>query len=77
MVYGAEAMIPAEYEATSQRRAAFNPTKNNELLAANLDLLEETRDRAQLKVATYQLRVARYYNKKVRVRRYRVGDLVL
>ncbi|GMH07669.1 hypothetical protein Nepgr_009509 [Nepenthes gracilis] len=43
----------------------------------HLDLLEEARNKAQLCVAMYQSRVARYYNKKVKARRFEVGDLVL
>ncbi|XP_052177535.1 uncharacterized protein LOC127791591 [Diospyros lotus] len=77
LVYGSEAMIPAEHKVTSQRRATFNPEGNDELLAANLDLLEEARDTARLRIAIYQQRVARYYNRKVRVRWYKLGDRVL
>ena len=42
-----------------------------------LDLLEERRTDAQLRLAAYQARAARYYNKKVRPKRFGVGDLVL
>ena len=77
MVYGTEAMIPAEFEVTSQRRATFDPEENAQLLAHNLDLLEEARETTRLRMATYQRRVARYYNRRVRIRCYRVGDLVL
>jgi len=77
MVYGSEAMIPAELEVFSQRRATFNPNDNDQLLTANLDLLEEARETARLRVAVYQQRIARYYNKYARIRRLNVGDLVL
>ena len=70
-------MIPAEFEVTSQRRASFRPEDNDQLLAASLDLAEEAREAARMRVAVYQQRVARYYNKKVRARSYKVGDLVL
>ena len=76
MVYGFVAMIPAESEMTNHRRAPFN-RDDNELLIASLDLLEEVRDTARIKIAIYQQRVARYYNRKVRVRYCNVGDLVL
>ena len=77
LVYGTEAMISAEYKVTSQRRATFDPEENAQLLAINLDLLEEAREVARLRVATYQQRVARYYNRRVRVQCYNVSNLVL
>ena len=77
MVYGTEAMIPVEFEVTSQRRASFRPEANDQLLAASLDLAEEARETARQMLAVYQQRVARYYNKKVRARSYKAGDLVL
>lgn len=67
MVYGSEAIISAEYEVTSQWRATFNLEGNDWMLITNLDLLEEARESACI----------RYYNRKVQVRRYKPGDLVL
>ena len=46
-------------------------------MCGELDLLEETRARALLRVAAYQQRSARYFNSKVKDRRFKVGDLVL
>ena len=43
----------------------------------SLDLLEEARDIARMRVAVYQQRVARYYNRKVHARQYDVRNLVL
>ena len=43
---------------------------------ANLDLLEETREEASIKNATRQREVAKHYNKKVKVHKFEVGDLV-
>ena len=65
LVYGTEAMIPAEFEVTSQRRATFDPEENAQLLAHNLDLLEEARETARLRLMMYQQRVARFYNRRV------------
>ena len=42
-----------------------------------MDLLEEARDTARVRVAVYQQRVVRYYNRKVHARQYNVGNLVL
>ncbi|XP_074358004.1 uncharacterized protein LOC141697496 [Apium graveolens] len=43
----------------------------------HLDLLDEARTNSQLKLAAYQQRIARYFNKKVKSVPFKVGDLVL
>ncbi|XP_074324266.1 uncharacterized protein LOC141703407 [Apium graveolens] len=43
----------------------------------HLDLLEETRENSQLRLAAYQQRAARYYNKKIKGQLLKVGDMVL
>ena len=43
----------------------------------SLDLVDERREQSQLQVAAYQQKVARYFNSKVRERKFNVGDLVL
>ncbi|GMH25591.1 hypothetical protein Nepgr_027434 [Nepenthes gracilis] len=77
LCYGVEAVIPVEVGLPSLRVEHFNPDLNSQRLREHLDLLEEARDRARLSIATYQQRVARYYNKKVKARQFEVGDLVL
>ena len=42
-----------------------------------MDLIDEVRDEAAKRMETYRGAMARYYNKKVKVRRFNVGDLVL
>ena len=42
-----------------------------------LDLLEEYRDTATIRLAEYQQKLARRYNQDVRVREFNAGDLVL
>ena len=61
----------------SIRTQAYDDQANITALVGNLDLLEAKRERAQLRLATYQQRAARYYNSRVRERRFRVGELVL
>jgi hypothetical protein len=46
-------------------------------LRASLDLLEEKQSKVAEKVAIYQSKIARHFNKKVRVRSFKEGDLVL
>jgi hypothetical protein len=55
----------------------YKAETNDEGLKLHLDLLQEKRDRAQITMSAYQERVARYFNKKVKPRSFRVGDLVL
>ncbi|XP_074376844.1 uncharacterized protein LOC141718360 [Apium graveolens] len=43
----------------------------------HLDLLEEARENSQLKLAVYQQRATRYYNKKVKGQQLKVRDMVL
>ena len=42
-----------------------------------LDLLEEYRDTATIRLAEYQQKLARHYNQDVRVKEFNVEDLVL
>ena len=43
----------------------------------SLDLIEELRNSAEVKVAAYQQLVAKYFNSRVKYRHFRIGDLVL
>lgn len=61
----------------SHRTANFGPKNNERGLRNNLDLLEEKRDEAALRVAAYKQKMAKYYNSRVKTRRFAVGDLVL
>ncbi|GAV67182.1 hypothetical protein CFOL_v3_10691, partial [Cephalotus follicularis] len=42
-----------------------------------LELVEELRDKATIRVTVYQQRVSRYYNKRVNPRPLREGELIL
>ncbi|XP_052288620.1 uncharacterized protein LOC127899311 [Citrus sinensis] len=48
--------------------------ENDEQICLNLDLLTEKREQAAKRSGIYQQRVARYYNQKVNIRQFRVGD---
>ena len=77
MTYGVEAVLPIEIETPTLRTVIHNDEGNTEGLNGELDLLEEKRLDSQLRLAAYQQRAARYYNKKVWQRRFIPGDLVL
>lgn len=43
----------------------------------NLDMIEEIRKEASRREKNYKRKVVKYYNKRVKSRQFRVGDLVL
>ena len=56
---------------------AFDEPQNAQSLRANLDLLEERREIAQVRMAAYRQKVARYYNIRVKNKAFKAGDLEL
>ena len=70
-------MIPVEVGVTSTRREVFLEESNDDHLRINLDCLDEVREEASVRVTKYQQRMADYYNKRVKLRRLDIGDLVL
>ncbi|XP_073121339.1 uncharacterized protein [Henckelia pumila] len=76
MVYGTEAVLPAEIGQESARIIAYGPD-NNKLRAMDLDLIEENRARVVVRLAAYRKRMTRAYNKWVYPRAFQEGDLVM
>ncbi|GAV74964.1 hypothetical protein CFOL_v3_18444 [Cephalotus follicularis] len=70
-------MIPVEIGVQSPRVVHFTEENNEEGLRCLLDLVEELRNKAAIRVSAYQQRVSRYYNKRVSPRPLRQGNLVL
>ncbi|XP_048599791.1 uncharacterized protein LOC125579923 [Brassica napus] len=79
MVYGVEAMAPAEVNVTSLRRSRMpqNVELNRDMLLDALEDIEEKRDQALLRIQNYQHQIESYYNKKVKSRPLEMGNLVL
>ena len=69
-------MIPVEVGVPSLRRDTYNQEENFTLQRYELDLLEEKRDLAALRIASYKWRSERYFNSKVKERRFKKGHLV-
>ena len=59
------------------RREVFHEGSNDDQLRVNLDCLDEFRGEASHKMTKYQQMMAEYYNKRVKLRRLNIGDLVL
>ena len=77
LTYGTEAVISVEVGVTSTRRATFSEEGNNNNLRLNLDCPDEVRDKASSRMTKYQLKMAEYYNRRVKLRQLDIGDLVL
>ena len=77
MAYGTEVMIPAEVKVPSFRYENFDEKTNTLLLAAERDMIEERREVARIRIESQKQRMARYYDSKVKERKFKVGDTVL
>uniref|UniRef100_A0A2N9G040 RNA-directed DNA polymerase n=1 Tax=Fagus sylvatica TaxID=28930 RepID=A0A2N9G040_FAGSY len=77
LTYGTEAVILVEIGVTTWRTNHHDEGSNDNLLRTNLDLLDEARDQAEAKTRAYQQRMARYYDRHLKHREFKVGDLVL
>jgi hypothetical protein len=77
LAFGSEAVIPVETELTSLRVQKYDPELNDEGLKLSLDLLEERRDQAETVMASYRQKAAQYFNRRVKPRKFKIGDWVL
>ena len=77
MTYGAEAVIPLETGFLTLRTDAFTQDGNDRLLGESLDLIEERRESAMVRLAYYQHKLKQGYDTNVKLRPLAVGDLVL
>ena len=77
LTYSTKAVIPVEVGISSIRQEMFHEKGNDDQLKVNLDCLDKVRDGASNKMTKYQQKVAKYYNRRVKLRRLDRGDLVL
>nr|KYP36420.1 Retrovirus-related Pol polyprotein from transposon 17.6 [Cajanus cajan] len=76
LTYRMDTMIPVEIGEPSLRREQFEEETNTEALNMELDLIEETSDRALINMEACRLRVSRKHQTKIRPREFHQGDLV-
>ncbi|XP_071729256.1 uncharacterized protein [Rutidosis leptorrhynchoides] len=76
LVYGSEAVIPAEITVPTERVLRYSEGENDKSLRTNLNYAEECREMAAIRKATKKQRIAKYYDERLRARTYKVGDLV-
>ena len=80
LVFGGEAVLPLEVQIPSLRVAiqeSLTDDKNAKVRLAKLETLDERRLHAQQNLEIYQQRMTNAFNKKVRLRSFKKGDLVL
>ena len=77
LTYGTKAVILVKVGLTSLRRELFDEQSNDDQLKLNLDCLDEVRDQASQRMTKYQHKMAEYYNQRVKLKRFNIGDLVL
>ncbi|KAK3026574.1 hypothetical protein RJ639_041160 [Escallonia herrerae] len=77
LCFRTEALLPVEVGLPTVRVLKFSEAENKENLRGNLDLLDDVRAQALDRMISTKQRVARFYNRRVRMRIFRVGDLVL
>ena len=75
LTYGAEAVIPVEINLCSAWVDGFDSTQNNLMMAKCLDLLDECREAATIRLVEYQQSLVRHYNRDVKTREFSVKDL--
>ncbi|XP_070025310.1 uncharacterized protein [Nicotiana sylvestris] len=77
LVYGAETLIPVEIGEPSTRFTQAIKESNDKEMRLNLDLLEGRREAALIRMAAQKQVIERYYNRKARLRFFKIGDFVL
>ena len=77
LIFGKDVVILMKIKINTLRVRHFDPNLKEDNIRTNLDLQKEVRDEASIRVVARQRQVAQYYNKRVRHRQFREGDLVL
>ncbi|XP_019171927.1 PREDICTED: uncharacterized protein K02A2.6-like [Ipomoea nil] len=77
LAYGFEAKVPIEVVEPTHRVRTYSDTENEESLRIEKNFLKEKREVASARMAEYQQAVKRYRDRRIRLRTFQVGDLVL
>jgi hypothetical protein len=79
LVYGQETILPVEVNLDAYRLAKQNELSTvdyHDLMMDNIDEVTNKRLQALKEIEEDKIRVARAYNKKVKLKSFQVGDLV-
>ena len=77
LAYGMDAVIPIEIGLPTIRTEAAKQDDASMELGRNLDWTDEVRESAAIRLANYQQRASAHYNRKVRLKSFKNGTLVL
>ncbi|XP_072071683.1 uncharacterized protein [Arachis hypogaea] len=77
LVYGAEALIPVEIGVPTLRAELYDPNRNKEERAADLDLMDEEREIATIKQLAMKQFLQKRHNKRIIPRTFETGELIL
>ena len=77
LAFGTEAVTLVEVGLKSLRIEFTRAEHNEEVLHLNLDLLEEKHEQVLKCVEDYHRKTTRYYDRRVRLKSYKLSDLVL
>ncbi|KAM0919737.1 hypothetical protein ACQ4PT_007914 [Festuca glaucescens] len=77
LVYGVEAVLPAEVKHGSPWVMAFDEARQDDLRKDDLVLLEEAHCRVTVRATLYQQGLRRYHSRSIGARTLEAGDLVL
>ncbi|XP_042467199.1 uncharacterized protein LOC122050358 [Zingiber officinale] len=75
LVYEGEAIVPVEVGVESDRVQQYD-VSNTERRQLELDLIDEARAKAAVRLMVYRQRMKQNYNRRVIPRAFQVGDLV-
>ena len=76
LAFGTEVIAPIEVGLKSPRIEFASAEHNEEVLHLNLDLLEEKREQVLKRIEDYHGKTVSYYDRRVKPRNYKPGDLV-
>lgn len=74
--YESEVVVFVEIGVPNYRVSHFDE-KHNQRLEENLDLFEEMRKRAEVRTSANNKKAEHYFNRRIKPRSFKVGDLVL
>ena len=77
MTYGSKAIILLEIGFPTLKTDQFNAEGNDHLLSENLELIDERREVAMIKMTHYQQKLRQRYDKRVKISPLAPRDLVL
>lgn len=77
MTYGSKAIIPFEAGFPTLKTVQFQVDKNDLLHAMSLELIDERREVAMVKMAHYQQKLRQGYDKRVKARPLESANMVL